>query len=69
MTFDAEGSLWVVGGGQCRRAQKAKYEGEFFPAPLPEGSSGKLLLEFFQTDKETGRAKGIVAIDLRELES
>ncbi|MGH9601215.1 MAG: DUF6932 family protein [Terriglobales bacterium] len=48
-----------------RAAQKAKYLGEFFPADLPEGASGKAFLEFFQTDKETGRRKGIVAIDLK----
>lgn len=47
-----------------RAAQKAKYRGEFFPAQIPEGASGRAFLEFFQTDKETGRAKGIVAIEL-----
>ncbi len=47
-----------------RAAQKAKYLGECFPAQLPEGASGKMFLEFFQTDKETGRAKGIVALEI-----
>ncbi len=39
-------------------AQRAKYLGEMFPAST--------LLEFFQTDRETGAPKGIVALDLRE---
>jgi hypothetical protein len=43
-----------------RAAQKARFYGEFFPAQLPEGWSGKAFLEFFQTDKETGNPKGIV---------
>lgn len=48
-----------------RAKQKARFLGEFFPAELPEGLTGKTFLEFFQTDKETGSAKGIVGIDLR----
>jgi len=48
----------------ARARQKGRFGGEFFPAELPEGMSGKTFLEFFQTDKETGRAKGIVAIHL-----
>lgn len=47
-----------------RAAQKAKYGGELFPAELPEGMSGRTFLEFFQTDRNTGLAKGIVSIDL-----
>ncbi len=50
-----------------RARQKARFGGEFFPADLPEGKTGKTFLEFFQTDKETGAAKGIVALDLRRL--
>jgi hypothetical protein len=50
-----------------RAAQKAKYLGEFFPAQLTEGNAGKIFLEFFQMDKETGDAKGIVALDLQRL--
>jgi hypothetical protein len=49
---------------QGRAAQKAKYFGELFPARLTEGGSGATFLEFFQTDRETGEAKGIIAIDL-----
>lgn len=41
--------------------------GEFFPAQIPEGISGKTFLDFFQTDKNSGNPKGIVAIDARSL--
>lgn len=47
-----------------RAAQKAKYGGEMFPAQLNEGATGQTFLEFFQVDKATGRAKGIVQLDL-----
>ena len=50
-----------------RAAQKAKYQGEFFPAQFREGSSGTTFLEFFQIDKEIGGAKGIIVVELREL--
>ena len=50
---------------QARAAQKARFLGEFFPADLPEGLTGKTFLEFFQTDKETGAPKGILALNLR----
>jgi hypothetical protein len=48
-----------------RARQKQRFSGEFFPAALPEGATGKTYLEFFQIDKETGSAKGILAIDIR----
>lgn len=48
-----------------RATQKAKYLGELFPASIPADPEGLSFLEFFQTDKETRRRKGIVAIDLR----
>ncbi len=51
-----------------RAAQKAAFQGELFPAELPEGISGRTFLEFFQTDKETGLPKGIVALDLDTLD-
>ena len=51
-----------------RAAQKRKYSGEFFPAQMPEGASGRVFLEFFQTDKQTGRSKGIVGLNLQEAE-
>jgi hypothetical protein len=50
---------------RARAAQKAKYFGEFFPAQVPEGITGKRFVDFFQTDKDTGTSKGIVALDLR----
>ena len=50
-----------------RRAMNAKYLGDLFPAEIPEGASGKLFVDFFQIDKDTGAAKGIVLIDLRRL--
>jgi hypothetical protein len=50
-----------------RAAQKHRFMGEFFPAQLPEGASGRTFLDFFQTDKDSGDPKGIVAIDLTKL--
>ena len=50
-----------------RVVQKAKYFGELFPAQFSEGITGLRFLEFFQIDKETGKQKGIIAIDLRRL--
>ena len=47
-----------------RAIQKAKFGGELFPASVSTDSEGRVFLEFFQTDKETGRRKGIVALDL-----
>ena len=51
-----------------RTAQKVRFGGEFFPAQLPEGDSGRTFLEFFQIDKNTGDAKGIVGVDLTRWE-
>ena len=51
-----------------RAAQKAKYMGELFPASVAADDDGFSFLDFFQTYRETGRRKGIVAIDLGELE-
>ena len=47
-----------------RVTQKAKYMGELFPASSIAGVDGFSFREFFQTDKNTGLPKGIVAIDL-----
>jgi hypothetical protein len=55
-------SFWT---SRIRAAQKARFHGEFFPAELPEGLTGRTFLEFFQIDKETGAPKGILALDLR----
>ncbi len=46
-----------------RQTQKAVYGGELFIADMPADERGSAFLEFFQTDRETGRRKGIVAID------
>ena len=50
-----------------RVTQKAKYSGELFPASAIASGDGFSFLEFFQADKETGRRKGIIAIDLGDL--
>ncbi len=50
-----------------RATQKAKYLGELFPASAIADGDGFSFLEFFQTDKDTGRPKGIVTIDLEGL--
>ena len=50
-----------------RRAQKAKYGGELFVADWPAEPGGKRFIDFFQRDRVTGAAKGIVAIDLEAL--
>ena len=47
-----------------RAAQKTKYLGELFPVSAIADASGLSFLEFFQTDKDTGRTKGIIGIDL-----
>lgn len=49
---------------QGRFQMEQKYRGDIFPAELPEGASGKLFMDFFQTDKNTGEPKGIVSIRL-----
>lgn len=50
---------------QGRTAQKRRFLGEFFPAQLPEGATGKAFVEFFQVNKSTGEPKGILAIRLQ----
>jgi len=50
-----------------RAAQKAKYGGELFPSVSLADPAGNTFLEFFQTDKMTGEAKGIIAIDLQKV--
>ena len=42
--------------------QKVKYLGEFFPASIIETGSGNSFLDFFQTEKISGKRKGIVKI-------
>lgn len=51
-----------------RAEQKMKYMGELFPASSDAVGDGYSFLEFFQTDKISGGRKGIIAINLGELE-
>ena len=51
-----------------RAVQKARYLGELFPASIGATADGISFCEFFQMDRETGRSKGIVAVDLGVLE-
>ncbi|MHB1570357.1 MAG: DUF6932 family protein [Solirubrobacteraceae bacterium] len=48
-----------------RAAQKARYGGELFPADVAAEPGGMRFVDYFQRDRITGEAKGIVAIDLR----
>lgn len=47
-----------------RAAQKAKYLGEAFVAEMAATTLGQPYLDFFQTERNTGRKKGIVCVDL-----
>ena len=51
-----------------RIAQKIKFGGELFPAGSNADSSGSIFIDFFQIHKDTGAAKGIIAIDLERLQ-
>ncbi len=53
--------------GHPRTAPKARFGGELFPN-VTEVASGSPFLEFFQTRRDTGEPKGIVAIDLRAID-
>ncbi len=48
-----------------RAAQQAKYRGDLLPN-VTEANSGQPFVDFFQQNKVTGNAKGIVAINLEE---
>jgi hypothetical protein len=50
-----------------RVLQKAKYLGELFPLSARADGIGRTFFTFFQTDKATGEAKGIVALRLEGL--
>ena len=46
-----------------RRNQRLKYGGEFFPATvLADGT--RTFLEYFQVEKNTGLAKGLIVVRL-----
>ena len=51
-----------------RAEQKARFLGELFPASFDAVGDGFSFLDFFQTDRDSGMPKGIIAIDLGELE-
>lgn len=48
---------------QGRRNQKLKYRGEFFPSSA-QADGTRTFTEFFQTDRHTGRRKGIIRVRL-----
>lgn len=48
-----------------RARQKARFGGELFPAGWGADSNGTPFVQFFQVDKVTGDAKGIIAINLK----
>jgi hypothetical protein len=51
-----------------RLAQKIKYHGEMFPvSALEDLSDARTFLQFFQTNKISGDAKGIVAINIERM--
>jgi hypothetical protein len=47
-----------------RAAQRAKYGGELFPAEVAAEPGGMRFVDYFQRDRVTGAAKGILAVDL-----
>lgn len=49
-----------------RFAQQVKYGGDILPN-VAEGQTGSLFVDFFQVDRTTGDAKGIVELDLQRL--
>lgn len=51
----------------ARAAQKAKFHGELFPAATAADPDGTRFLDYFQHDKDTGRPKGMVVLDLGDL--
>jgi hypothetical protein len=50
-----------------RAAKKRQYGGEMFRAAWAADATGTNFLRFFQRDKDTGRPKGIIAIDVERL--
>lgn len=47
-----------------RKAQKERYLGEYFPMHVPADGTGKVFLDFFQTERNSGERKGILEIIL-----
>lgn len=50
-----------------RAAQKARFRGELFPAESEADAAGTIFVDYFQRDRGSGGAKGILAIDLSAL--
>jgi hypothetical protein len=46
-----------------RMRQKLKYRGEFFPSSV-KANGLRTFVTFFQTDKDTGKEKGIICVKL-----
>ena len=47
-----------------RAAQKAKFNGEFFPSTTRADATGRTFVDFFQVEKFSGLPKGIVLLNL-----
>lgn len=52
---------------QHRTAQKERFGGELFPADMAAELGGTRFLDYFQRERITGVAKGIVQVDLEDL--
>lgn len=50
-----------------RRAQKERFGGELFPADAFADPVGTRFLDYFQRDRDTGKPKGMIQIDLEDL--
>jgi hypothetical protein len=60
--------LFVDCSRKGRERQKFRFGGEFFPSSTTEMHSTQPFLSFFQTDAETGEPKGIIAVNLGDLQ-
>jgi hypothetical protein len=47
-----------------RSAQRAAFDGEFFPSSMMCADVGQAFVDFFQLDRFTGKRKGIISISL-----
>lgn len=54
---------------KSRAAMKTKYLGDLFPAHFSELSTGRTFLDFFQTDKSTGKRKGLIKLNLKGIKN
>ena len=54
--------LWSL--GFPRNEQQNRYHADIFPANCIEGASSRCFLDFFQFDKNTGKAKGIIKLEI-----